>query len=108
MARPTPVRCSTGWPGPGPIGAGKAAISPPKTDARAFFDEVLHAGDARWARPISPQWFNTGLHWAYGIEGPSQGHYYVDFATGEIERLGVAYEHPQPHACFIQSVTTIW
>src|SRR5262249_29676791 len=27
----------------------------------------------------SPQWFNTGLYWAYGIDGPSQGHFYVDF-----------------------------
>ena len=29
--RPTPARCSTGSPAPGPIGAGRAAISPPKT-----------------------------------------------------------------------------
>ncbi len=26
------------------------------------------------AAPNSPQWFNTGLHWAYGIDGPAQGH----------------------------------
>ena len=54
--------------------------------------------------PNSPQWFNTGLHWAYGIDGPSQGHYYVDFATGEVKASTSAYEHPQPHACFIQSI----
>jgi ribonucleoside-diphosphate reductase alpha chain len=54
--------------------------------------------------PNSPQWFNTGLHWSYGIDGPSQGHYYVDHATGELTRSTSAYEHPQPHACFIQSV----
>ncbi|WP_439570052.1 vitamin B12-dependent ribonucleotide reductase, partial [Roseovarius mucosus] len=58
---------------------------------------------ARWL-PNSPQWFNTGLHWAYGIDGPSQGHYYVDFQTGELTKSTSAYEHPQPHACFIQSV----
>src|SRR5258706_11742838 len=52
----------------------------------------------------SPQWFNTGLHWAYGIDGPAQGHYYVDFRTGELTQSASAYEHPQPHACFIQSV----
>ncbi len=57
------------------------------------------------AAPNSPQWFNTGLHWAYGIDGPSQGHYYVDFQTGELTRSASAYEHPQPHACFIQSVS---
>ena len=54
--------------------------------------------------PNSPQWFNTGLHWAYGIDGPSQGHYYVDYATGEVKASTSAYEHPQPHACFIQSI----
>src|SRR5437016_12045805 len=54
--------------------------------------------------PNSPQWFNTGLHWAYGIDGPAQGHYYVDHQTGELCRSDSAYEHPQPHACFIQSV----
>ena len=54
--------------------------------------------------PNSPQWFNTGLHWAYGIDGPSQGHFYVDFKTGKLVKSTTAYEHPQPHACFIQSI----
>ena len=54
--------------------------------------------------PNSPQWFNTGLHWAYGIDGPGQGHFYVDFQTGELKASDSAYEHPQPHACFIQSI----
>ena len=58
----------------------------------------------RWRAPNSPQWFNTGLHWAYGIDGPGQGHFYVDFQTGELTKSTSAYEHPQPHACFIQSV----
>ena len=56
------------------------------------------------AAPNSPQWFNTGLHWAYGIDGPSQGHFYVDFQTGKLVKSKSAYEHPQPHACFIQSI----
>ena len=60
---------------------------------------------AQMAAPNSPQWFNTGLHWAYGIDGPSQGHFYVDFESGKLVRSKTAYEHPQPHACFIQSVT---
>ena len=54
--------------------------------------------------PNSPQWFNTGLHWAYGIDGPGQGHYYVDYETGKLTVSASSYEHPQPHACFIQSV----
>ena len=73
-------------------------------DARAFFDELRYMLAAQMGAPNSPQWFNTGLHWAYGIDGPSQGHYYVDFATGEVKASTSAYEHPQPHACFIQSI----
>jgi ribonucleoside-diphosphate reductase alpha chain len=73
-------------------------------DARAFFDEHRYMLARQMAAPNSPQWFNTGLHWAYGIDGPGQGHYYVDHATGELTRSTSAYEHPQPHACFIQSV----
>ncbi|WP_207461786.1 vitamin B12-dependent ribonucleotide reductase [Azospirillum sp. SYSU D00513] len=73
-------------------------------DARVFFDEMRYMLAAQMAAPNSPQWFNTGLHWAYGIDGPSQGHYYVDFKTGLLTSSASAYEHPQPHACFIQSV----
>src|SRR4051794_10547988 len=75
-----------------------------ESDARAFFDEMRHMLCRQMAAPNSPQWFNTGLHWAYGIDGPAQGHYYVDFRTGELTASESAYEHPQPHACFIQSV----
>jgi ribonucleoside-diphosphate reductase alpha chain len=73
-------------------------------DARAYFDEMRVMLARQMAAPNSPQWFNTGLHWAYGIDGPGQGHYYVDHATGKLTRSKSAYEHPQPHACFIQSV----
>ncbi len=75
-----------------------------EADAAAYHDEMRYMLAAQMAAPNSPQWFNTGLHWAYGIDGPSQGHYYVDFQTGELVRSTSAYEHPQPHACFIQSV----
>ena len=57
------------------------------------------------AAPNSPQWFNTGLNWAYGVNGPAQGHFYVDHQTEKIRLSETAYEHPQPHACFIQSVS---
>ncbi|GAA0531596.1 ribonucleoside-diphosphate reductase alpha chain [Rhizomicrobium palustre] len=75
-----------------------------EADAKAFYDELCYMFAAQMAAPNSPQWFNTGLHWAYGIDGPSQGHYYVNPNTGRLERSRTAYEHPQPHACFIQSV----
>ncbi|MFQ5701596.1 MAG: vitamin B12-dependent ribonucleotide reductase, partial [Acidobacteriota bacterium] len=74
-------------------------------DALAYFDETLHMLAAQMASPNSPQWFNTGLHWAYGLDGPAQGHFYVEPSTGEVKESPSAYEHPQPHACFIQSVT---
>ena len=73
-------------------------------DAQAFFDELRYMLATQMCAPNSPQWFNTGLHWAYGIDGPSQGHYYVDFLTGKLTRSKSSYEHPQPHACFIQSI----
>jgi ribonucleoside-diphosphate reductase alpha chain len=75
-----------------------------EADARAFHDELCHMLATQKAAPNSPQWFNTGLHWAYGIDGPSQGHFYVDPVSGRLTKSNSAYEHPQPHACFIQSV----
>src|SRR3954467_285626 len=72
-----------------------------EADARAFFDEVCYMLAAQMAAPNSPQWFNTGLHWAYGIEGPPQGHYYVDPETKQVARSTSAYERPQVHACYI-------
>ena len=74
-------------------------------DARSFYDELRHMMAAQICAPNSPQWFNTGLHWAYGINGPAQGHHYVDEFTGRVRKSRSAYERPQPHACFIQSVS---
>eukprot|EP01037_Dinobryon_pediforme_P009505 gene9505-9585_t len=73
-------------------------------DASAFHDELRYMMARQMVAPNSPQWFNTGMHWAYGIDGPGQGHYYVDYKTGELTKSTSAYEHPQPHACFIQGV----
>ncbi|GAB4384991.1 MAG: vitamin B12-dependent ribonucleotide reductase [Phycisphaerales bacterium] len=73
-------------------------------DAQAFYDELVYMMVHQMCAPNSPQWFNTGLHWAYGITGPAQGHYYCDPVTGECRLAEDAYSHPQPHACFIQSI----
>ena len=81
-----PSKCSIAWPAPGPTGAGRAAISTAEEDAQAFFDELRYMLATQMCAPNSPQWFNTGLHWAYGIDGPSQGHYYVDFETGKLTK----------------------
>lgn len=74
-------------------------------DAQTFYDETCYMLANQMAAPNSPQWFNTGLYYAYGIKGNSQGHYYVDPQTNEVARSTSAYERPQPHACFIQSVS---
>jgi len=73
-------------------------------DARTYYDEICYMLAHQMAAPNSPQWFNTGLYWAYGINGPAQGHYHVDPRTGKVHRSRDAYSRPQPHACFISGV----
>ncbi|HMM42060.1 MAG TPA: vitamin B12-dependent ribonucleotide reductase [Thermomicrobiales bacterium] len=75
-----------------------------EADAAAFEDELRYMLVRQMAAPNSPQWFNTGLNWAYGITGPGQGHFYVDPLSGELRESSDAYSRPTPHACFIQSV----
>ncbi|MAT58960.1 MAG: ribonucleoside-diphosphate reductase, adenosylcobalamin-dependent [Ignavibacteriae bacterium] len=82
----------------------KANYFSSEEDAKIYYDELVYMLANQYIAPNSPQWFNTGLNWAYGINGPSQGHYYVDFQTGELKSSEDAYTHPQPHACFIQSI----
>ena len=67
-----------------------------KEDAQAFYDEMCRMLAEQRGAPNSPQWFNTGLHFAYGIDGPSQGHLYVDPKTGQVMPSTSAYERPQP------------
>ncbi len=73
-------------------------------DAQAFYDEMCFILARQMGAPNSPQWFNTGLYAVYGLKGPAQGHYFVNPDTGEVEKATSAYEHPQPHACFILSI----
>jgi len=73
-------------------------------DAQAFYDELVWLLLHQRVAPNSPQWFNTGLAWAYGIKGEAQGHWYVDPKTGKLVQSEDAYTRPQPHACFIQSL----
>ncbi|MEL6564501.1 MAG: vitamin B12-dependent ribonucleotide reductase [Pseudomonadota bacterium] len=88
--------CYWGW---------KGGYFSTEEDAQAYYDEMRFMLATQRAAPNSPQWFNTGLHWAYGIDGPAQGHMYVDPFTDKLTKSKSAYEHPQPHACFIQSVS---
>lgn len=82
----------------------KGGMFDAEADARAYYDEMRFMLASQMAAPNSPQWFNTGIYWAYGIDGPAQGHHYVDYKSGKLVQSTSSYEHPQPHACFIQSV----
>ena len=82
----------------------KAGYFSSEDDAFAFFEECCYMIGDQIAAPNSPQWFNTGLHWAYGIEGPDTGSWYVDYKTKKLMESKNAYEHPQTSACFIQPV----
>jgi len=86
-----------------PLGE-KAGYFAVKTTKKTFYDEILYMLAHQIAAPNSPQWFNTGLHAVYGIEGPAQGHYYVDPTTNRVKKSESAYERPQPHACFILDI----
>jgi len=74
-------------------------------DAQVFYEELVYSILNQMCVPNSPQWFNTGLYESYGIKGKPQGHYYVDQNDGELKKSTSAYERPQPHACFILSVS---
>lgn len=75
-----------------------------KEDADIFEDEIAYMLMEQIAAPNSPQWFNTGLNWAYGITGNAQGHWYVDPVTKESKQSEDAYTRTQAHACFILSI----
>lgn len=87
-----------------------------EASAHAYYDENVYILLKQMAAPNSPQWFNTGLWWAYGITGPKQGHWYADESHNtknfkktppELRRPVAtkespnAYERVQAHACFI-------
>lgn len=80
----------------------RSGLLSPAEASTLYLDASFLLARQCWA-PNSPQWFNTGLFWAYGISGPSSGHFFVD-ETGFVREATRSYERPQPHACFIQSV----
>ncbi|WP_036766981.1 adenosylcobalamin-dependent ribonucleoside-diphosphate reductase [Parvularcula oceani] len=82
----------------------KQGLFAEEDEARAFRDELVAMLEQQVAAPNSPQWFNTGLSWAYGIASSGGGHYRFDEGAGEVVEVTDVYAHPQPHACFIQSV----
>ncbi len=74
------------------------------SDAQNFYDEIVFMLINQYAAPNSPQWFTTGLNWAYGLTGNAQGHSYVDPLSKKLEYSQDAYSRSQAHACFIQRI----
>ena len=70
-----------------------------ENDAQIYYDEMCAMLARQIGAPNSPQWFNTGLHWAYGISGPAQGHWYVDGADGVARPSSDTFSRPQVSAC---------
>jgi ribonucleoside-diphosphate reductase alpha chain len=75
-----------------------------ESDAQIYYDEMCAMLARQIGAPNSPQWFNTGLHWAYGISGPAQGHWFVDPAKGEAKASPDTFSHPQVSACYILGI----
>ncbi|HEV3195233.1 MAG TPA: vitamin B12-dependent ribonucleotide reductase [Candidatus Cybelea sp.] len=75
-----------------------------ESDAQIYYDEMCAMLARQIGAPNSPQWFNTGLHWAYGISGPAQGHWFVDPTSGEAKRSADTFSHPQVSACYILGI----
>lgn len=71
---------------------------------KKYYDEMVYMLLTQRAAPNSPQWFNTGIYDAYGIEKESTGYFRVNPESGELEETKKSFQYPQPHACFIQSV----
>lgn len=73
-------------------------------DALTFYRELAYMMLHQYGALNSPQWFNTGLHWAYGIKGSAKGQWHYDFDKKKAVLSTNGYKHPQAHACFILGV----
>ena len=82
-------RSSTGSPAAGPIGAGRAATSPPRRTPRPSIDELRYMlADADVRAELAAMVQHRP---ALGLRHrrPGQGHYYVDHRTGELVQVGL-------------------
>jgi ribonucleotide reductase alpha subunit len=75
-----------------------------KEEASSFFNNCYDALYNQYASPNSPQWFNTGLYWAYGITSDISSYSLYHLENNKPVHSTVGYEHSAVHACFIQSV----
>lgn len=75
-----------------------------KEEKKIFYDEMVYAFLNQMYAPNSPQWFNTGLHLAYGIEGTGNNNYYFDEKQNKVVKTKDFYSRTQASACFILSI----
>ncbi len=68
------------------------------------YDELVYLLLAQAFAPNSPQWFNTGLKLAYGIEAASDSLYYYDIEKKQVVLSNDRYSRTQASACFILSI----
>jgi len=73
-------------------------------DAKAFYDESIYMLTHQMAAPNTPQWFNSGLYWAYGIDGDKKGFWRYNKDTKKVEETPNFYQYPGIHACHIIGV----
>ncbi len=76
----------------------------PGEEADILYDELAYTMlNQMWA-PNSPQWFNTGLNYAYGIKGGDSELFYYDEKQGKVVLSEDTYTRTQASACFIVSI----
>ena len=75
-----------------------------QNSAHAFYADLCHMMIHQYGALNSPQWFNTGIHWAYGIDGDAKGQWHYDFEVNNAVKSTSSFERPQAHACFILGV----
>ena len=69
-----------------------------------LFDELAFTLIHQMWAPNSPQWFNTGLYHAYGIEDNSQELFYYDEKDQAVKTIDNNYKRTQGSACFIVNI----
>ncbi len=74
-----------------------------EADAANFYAEMIRLLALQMFSPNSPQWYSTGLHWAYGIRSSADG-YHIISDNGEPAPAETSDSHAFLHSCFIQAI----
>lgn len=68
-------------------------------DATRFYLDHVYMLARQMASPNSPQWFNAGLNWAYGITGSASGRWAYDLEAKTFVECTDEYTRPNVGAC---------